>query len=162
MKCYKIKSLVENTSLKIEIDSLRNKNTNLKKQIGELKTSVADLLVKDEERDISIASLRDNIKLLQSETNNSKLFKWSIFKFEFNKHITFVNHAKNKHQVDLHEIRKLKDDRNQIIHDGEDEASINDIVFTVETYKDSLPKHLNVIERVLNKVKIEINNVYEV
>ncbi|EAL60476.1 hypothetical protein DDB_G0293954 [Dictyostelium discoideum AX4] len=104
---------------------------------------------------ILLPQLKSKFKTEQT----AKLFKWNRFKHEFNKHSKFVEFAKTNHQIDLEEIRKLKDERNTIIHDGEDEASINDIVVIVQQYKGSLPKHLNVIDKMLDEVKIDINNV---
>ncbi|KAM9973838.1 hypothetical protein ACTFIW_010971 [Dictyostelium discoideum] len=104
---------------------------------------------------ILLPQLKSKFKTEQT----AKLFKWNRFKHEFNKHPKFVEFAKTNHQVDLEEIRKLKDERNDIIHDGQDEASINDIVALVQQYKGSLPNHLNVINKMLDEVKIDINNV---
>ncbi|KAM9954200.1 hypothetical protein ACTFIR_009339 [Dictyostelium discoideum] len=179
------------------------------KQIEELKSSVSDLLVKEEAKGKEMKKLHckfdaltaanhsyrknlydknkqktegekqliayarsssmanyylGNILLPQLKSKfkteqTAKLFKWNRFKHEFNKHPAFVEFAKTNHQVDLEEIRKLKDERNDIIHDSEDEASINDIVALVQQYKGSLPKHLNVIDKMLDEVKIDINNV---
>ncbi|KAK5582950.1 hypothetical protein RB653_004540 [Dictyostelium firmibasis] len=165
---------LENTGLKTEIDGLRNENTNLKTLIEELQTSIADLLVKGEQRNKATAKeekqliayansssmanyyleniLLPELELSYKTANNSKLFKWSKFKFEFNKHIRFVEYAKKNHQVNLEEIRKLKEDLNDIIHDGEDEVSINDIVVTVEYYT----KHLNAIEKSWIKLKLKL------
>ncbi|KAM9978009.1 hypothetical protein ACTFIY_011766 [Dictyostelium cf. discoideum] len=80
--------------------------------------------------------LLPQLKMKFKTRDNSKLFKW----------------------IDLEDVRKLKDDCKYIIHDCKDEEFIGDIVVIVQEYKGSFLKHLNVIDKILDIVKIDINN----
>ncbi|KYQ93396.1 hypothetical protein DLAC_06079 [Tieghemostelium lacteum] len=191
-------------------NALRVENTDLKKQLFQLKTHMADFkaeaLLREEEANQKINDLKKEMTFLKkSKKNYSKIAynkvqdenqegkklivfacssaianyylqyillpsikktliptppkyatNWIRFRAEFDKSESFKKHSKEQFGVDLDKLRKLKNDRNDEVNDGEDLATFREALKIVQEFKNVLPTHLNIINTMVIQIQRDL------